>query len=203
MEQQKYFRGNLLKLKYGHAIWVSKSDKTEKPNNIISEDDSHYIIDISPEWADKEVVIKGSYGDLYGKAHSGGGYSVAFLDGSNEVSWIDESQMEFIDKGGEHLFDTINSNKLNRLLEKSIVVLEVIEDKSTDKGSLFVVRTNKPMEVGSVYKGRYDVEDNYIYNYMVVSKHKLENTYTIAPVVDKKQECVVYFDDFAYSPKNM
>jgi hypothetical protein len=114
MEKQKYFRGNLLRLKWGHEIWSAKSNYKERPKHILAEDNTTYFIDISPELTGKEVVIKGSYGDLYGEAGSGGGYSVAFLDGSNEVSWISENQMEFIDVGGEHLFQTINENKAKR-----------------------------------------------------------------------------------------
>jgi hypothetical protein len=186
MSKQKYFRGNLLKLKWGQKIWLHEAEETE-------------FKDIRPEMASKEVVIQGSYGDLYGKPHSGGGYSVAFLDGSGTRSWVDEEQMEFIDNGGEHLFDTINENRHQRLLDRSIQVLEIIEDKSTDSGNMFVVKTDKPMIVNAIYKGRYDVESNYIYTYVVLSGKN--NIYTIAPVVNRIQDCVKYFDETGYLPK--
>jgi hypothetical protein len=193
MEKQKYFRGNLLRLKWGHKIWSAKSNRKERPEHVLSEDETVYFIDISPELMGKEVVIKGSYGDLYGEAGSGGGYSVAFLDGSNEVAWIEENQMDFIEVGGEHLFQTINENKHQRRLEKSIVVLEVLEDKSSGSGQLYKIKTNKPMIKDRLYTGRYDFKSPYVCTYRVISKKG--NTHIVAPIRTFEKGCVLYFDE--------
>jgi hypothetical protein len=193
MEQkkQKYFRGNLLRLKWGHEIWSAKSNYTERPKNVLSENETAYFIDIIPEWAGKEVVIKGSYGDLYGTAGNGGGYHVNFLDGSNEAAWISENQMEFIELGGEHLFQTINENKLNRKLDMCVSLVEVLATDNTDGGIAFNIKTNKPMVVGADYKGLKDLETNHYRSYCVAEE--ANGVYKVVPHWDTVKTCDNYF----------
>jgi len=187
---QRYFRGNLLCLKWGHEIWSAKSNHKERPKHVLSEDETAYFIDISPEYAGKEVVIQGSYGDLYGKAGSGGGYSVAFLDGSNEVAWINENQMEFISTGGEHLFQTINENKDKRRLDMCVSIVEVLATEELSEGIAFDVRANKTLEFDVNYFGFDSLDSNYFTPYRVISKKN--GVYKIAPVIKTKTVCAKY-----------
>lgn len=56
------------------------------------------------------AIIEGSYAELYwGDNRSD--YSIVFLDNGGSLAWVDEANMEFVDTGGEHLFEQALENK--------------------------------------------------------------------------------------------
>ena len=91
MMEQKFKRGNKVKILFGSPMWTIENGKTT-------------ISDSQPEDIGKEVLIIGSYNDLYG----GGGmskYKVMYCDTGNTSAWKHENNLEFIEEGGEHLID--------------------------------------------------------------------------------------------------
>ena len=57
-----------------------------------------------PEEVGQEAIIVGSYADQYG-GDDRKQYKIMFCETGNTMSWKDQSQMELIEEGGEHLFD--------------------------------------------------------------------------------------------------
>ena len=97
-KKQKFQRGNLVEVLFGHAMWSVENGKTT-------------LEDVAPEEVGKKAIIKGSYRDLYGGEDNTDSYSVVFLDTGNTVAWKDDNQLKLIDKGGEHLFEEAKKNR--------------------------------------------------------------------------------------------
>ena len=90
MKQQKFKRGNVCELLYGHIMYSFSDGKNEQT-------------DMSPEDIGKKVIIEYSYAEEFGGDNTNS-YSVIFMDTGSSVAWKDENQLKFIEEGGEHLF---------------------------------------------------------------------------------------------------
>ena len=97
INKQKFKRGNLVKLLKGHTIWSM---------NINGE---HEEIEIDNN-AGRLAIIEGSYADLYW-GNNRKDYSIVFLDNGGSLAWKHESELEFIEEGGAHLFKQAEENK--------------------------------------------------------------------------------------------
>lgn len=84
---QKFKRGNKVKVLFGHPIWSGGK-----------------VSDMVPEEVGTECIIIGSYADQYG-GNDRDSYTVIFCDTGLETSWKQESQLEFVEEGGEHLIE--------------------------------------------------------------------------------------------------
>ena len=96
MNTQKYHRGNLVEVLFGHPVWSSKGGKTTTE-------------DMSPEEVGQKAIIQYSYADEYGGSNVKD-YSIMFMETGSTVAWKTENQLKFIDKGGEHLFEEAKQN---------------------------------------------------------------------------------------------
>lgn len=85
--EQKFKRGNLVKVIAGHQIWTSEEG----------------FKDISSDDIGKTALIEYSYSEKYGGSNIND-YSIMFTDTGSTLAWRNANQLEFIDKGGEHLF---------------------------------------------------------------------------------------------------
>lgn len=94
MGEQKFKRGNLVKVLVGHRIWDFKRG----------------AIDISPEYIGRKAIIQYSYAESYGGDNTDN-YSIIWLDSGGSLSWKHESELELLDEGGEHLFEEAKANK--------------------------------------------------------------------------------------------
>jgi len=99
--EQKYKRGNKVKVLFGHPVWGN----------------GKAVTDMCPDEVGKEAIIVGSYADQYGGDNISD-YTIMFLETGNRVSWKDEKQLEFIDEGGEHLFEQAKINR-DRISEQN------------------------------------------------------------------------------------
>lgn len=85
--EQKFKRGNLVKVIAGHQIWTSEEG----------------FKDISSDDIGKTALIEYSYSEKYGGSNIND-YSIMFTDTGSTLAWRNANQLEFINKGGEHLF---------------------------------------------------------------------------------------------------
>lgn len=85
--EQKFKRGNLVKVLVGHQIWSSKEGTK----------------DISPDDIGKTALIQYSYNDKYGGGNVND-YSIMWTDTGSTVAWKRTNELELIEEGGEHLF---------------------------------------------------------------------------------------------------
>lgn len=97
ISEQKFKRGNLVKLLKGHVIY--RMNPNGKDEEIELDKDTGRL-----------AIIEGSYADLYW-GENRKDYSVIFLDTGSSVSWKHESELEFIEEGGEHLFKQAKENR--------------------------------------------------------------------------------------------
>lgn len=85
--EQKFKRGNLVKVLVGHQIWINKEG----------------VKDISPDDVGRTALIEYSYNDKYGGGNIND-YSIMWTDTGSTVAWKSTNELELIDEGGEHLF---------------------------------------------------------------------------------------------------
>ncbi len=78
---QKFKQGDRAILLVGHKIWSNKEGD----------------IDIMPELVGKEVIVQGSYNDLYGSGDTSK-YDVIFAEDGAEIAWIPEEHLELINE---------------------------------------------------------------------------------------------------------
>ena len=90
MSNQKFKRGNLVKILIGHLIHGYENGKTT-------------TTDIDTNQIGQLAIIEYSYAEEYGGDNTDS-YSVIFQETGNSLAWKEESQLEFVDEGGEHLF---------------------------------------------------------------------------------------------------
>jgi len=92
MMEQKFKRGNLVKILVGHIIydhveggWIKK--------------------DISPQDVGRLAVIQYSYGEIYDGRNPDNfkQYQVIYQDTGNTVAWKHDHELELVAEGGEHL----------------------------------------------------------------------------------------------------
>jgi len=103
INKQKFKRGNLVKLLKGHTIWSMNTNG------------EHEEIEIDNN-AGRLAIIEGSYADLYW-GNNRKDYSIIFLDTGGSLAWKHESELEFIEEGGEHLLKQAKetSDKLHKI----------------------------------------------------------------------------------------
>lgn len=88
MKEQKFKRGNLVKVLVGHQIWSNKEGTT----------------DISPEDVGRSAIIEYSYAEKYGGSDVDS-YSIIWCDTGGSLAWKRTNELELINEGGEHLFE--------------------------------------------------------------------------------------------------
>jgi hypothetical protein len=86
---QKFKRGNLVKILIGRQGWTSNGDGWE-------------IQDSRPQDIGKLAVIEYSYAEKYGGSKTND-YSIIFMDNGRSMAWKHEHELELVDIGGEHL----------------------------------------------------------------------------------------------------
>lgn len=114
MTTSKFKPGDKVKIvKYGSLYWESKEERRKMfeagyitipiPQNIVSENESHYWLDMNPEIVGQIGTIQGCYGDLYGYASDtdydenlrrSRQYSITGIRGKS--SWYNEDQLELV-----------------------------------------------------------------------------------------------------------
>lgn len=92
-KEQKFKRGNLVKILTGRISWSLKEGNQE----------------VEPELIGRKAIIEGSYADLCG-GNDTESYSIIFLDTGGSLAWKDESELELLDEGGEHLLEEAKRN---------------------------------------------------------------------------------------------
>lgn len=112
MEEQKFKRGNVCELLYGHFLYSFS-------------DGESIAQDLSPEDIGQKVIIEHSYAEEYGGDNTDS-YSVIFMETGNSVAWKDEKQLKFIEEGGEHLFE--EAKKKSDAREKQDTDIKYISD---------------------------------------------------------------------------
>ena len=100
MKDQKYKRGTLVRITFGHPIWSMENGE-------------RVTHDMSPEEVGKEAIIEYSYKERYGGSSedSANSYSIVFLEDGNSTAWKQLSQIEYVSEGGEHLFEQAKANR--------------------------------------------------------------------------------------------
>ena len=93
-KEQKFKRGNLVKVLVGHQIWSGKDG----------------VRDISPDDVGRKAIIEHSYAEKYG-GNDVDSYSIIWQDTGSSLAWKSTNELELIDKGGEHLFDEAKKNR--------------------------------------------------------------------------------------------
>ena len=114
MIDQKFQRGNRVKILFGHKVYTNNG-----------------VIDMHPEYVGREAVIIGSYADQYGGSERSK-YTIIYCDNGNEMSWVEESQMELIHIGGEHMID--EAKEMADILLKLHTDIKSITRSWKDKG---------------------------------------------------------------------
>lgn len=116
--EQKFKRGNLVKVLVGQQVWAS----TER------------LKDISSDYVGKTAVIEYSYAEKYGGDNTNS-YSIMFTDTGSTLAWKNDNELEFIDEGGEHLFADCLAKK--EVISKANTNLkQIIENWELKKGEL-------------------------------------------------------------------
>lgn len=95
--EQKFKRGNLVKVLVGHQIWSNKEG----------------VKDIAPENVGRKAIIEYSYAEKYGGGQSSktNSYSIVWADTGSSESWKDDHELELIEEGGEYLFAEAKANR--------------------------------------------------------------------------------------------
>ena len=94
MKEQKFKRGNLVKVLVGHQIWSNKEGVT----------------DISPKDVGRFAIIDFSYAERYG-GNNVDSYSIIWCDTGESLAWKYTHELELIDEGGEYLFEQAKQNR--------------------------------------------------------------------------------------------
>lgn len=116
--QQKFKRGNKVKILFGHPIWGGKEG----------------ISDMCPQEVGQEALIIGSYADQFG-GNDREIYTIIFCETGDEESWKSEKQLEFIDEGGEHLIAEAKAKR--ELISKNNTDLtQIVKTWEEKKGRL-------------------------------------------------------------------
>ena len=66
----------------------------------------------------KEAIIVGSYADKYGGSNRKD-YTIMFCETGSTMSWMHESQLQFVEDGGEFLFEQAKVNH-DRILKQNL-----------------------------------------------------------------------------------
>ena len=116
--EQKFKRGNLVKVLVGHQIWSNKEGTK----------------DISLDDVGKTALIEYSYNDKYGGGNVND-YSIMWTDTGSTVAWKSTNELELIDEGGEHLFDECLA-KREAISKANTDIKQIVENWVAKKGKL-------------------------------------------------------------------
>lgn len=119
MEEQKFKRGNLVEILFGHAC-------------ISFGDEGQVTTDMSPEQVGRLAIIEYSYAEKFGGEDTDS-YSIIFVETGSSLAWKQTREMRFIDEGGEHLFD--DASKVKEKIKNQNTDLNYIVS-NLDKGEL-------------------------------------------------------------------
>ena len=119
--EQKFKRGNLVKVLIGHQIWQN-------------EDGNVKFKDISPESVGKTAIVEYSYHEKYGHG-SVNDYSIMWTDTGYTVAWKTDRELELVDDGGEHLFAECLKKK-EELLKNDTDFAHIVKTWEEKKGEL-------------------------------------------------------------------
>jgi hypothetical protein len=123
--EQKFKRGNLVKVLVGHQVWSSKEG----------------VIDIAPQNVGRKAIIDYSYAEKYGngKPSKNNKYAIVWADTGSSEAWKDDDELELIEDGGEYLFAEAKAN--GEALSKANI--EALLKTNTYNISLECVETNE------------------------------------------------------------
>lgn len=116
--EQKFKRGNLVKVLVGHQIWSSKEGTK----------------DISPDDVGKTALIEYSYNDKYGGGNVND-YSIMWTDTGSTVAWKSANELELIEEGGEHLFAEYLA-KREAISKANTDIKQIVENWVAKEGKL-------------------------------------------------------------------
>lgn len=116
MNEQKFKRGNLVKVLVGHPIW----------NNGVIED-------MSPQDRGRLAIIDYSYAERYGGSDVDS-YSIIWMDTGSSLAWKRTSELQFVDIGGEHLFAEAKKVR-EEYRRKNTDISYILENIETGLGS--------------------------------------------------------------------
>lgn len=116
--EQKFKRGNLVKVLVGHQIWSSKEGTK----------------DISPDDVGKTALIEYSYNDKYGGGNVND-YSIMWTDTGSTVAWKSTNELELIEEGGEHLFAECLA-KREAISKANTDIKQIVENWVAKEGKL-------------------------------------------------------------------
>lgn len=119
--EQKFKRGNLVKVLVGHQIWSREKGETK-------------TIDISPDDVGKTALIEYSYNDKYGGGNVND-YSIMWTDTGSTVAWKSTNELELIDEGGEHLFAECLA-KREAISKSNTDINQIVENWMAKEGKL-------------------------------------------------------------------
>lgn len=117
MNEQKFKRGNLVKIKQKYRQEDIIGFSTERG---IFNEQNKVLTDESNRFA----IIEGSYADLYPDYNDKNidDYSIIFLDTGYSHAWFKENELEYIAYGSEKLFEQA---KVNNKLYKEMMGKEI------------------------------------------------------------------------------
>ena len=116
--EQKFKRGNLVKVLVGHQIWSNKEG----------------VKDISPDDVGKTALIQYSYNDKYGGGNVND-YCIMWTDTGSTVAWKSTNELELIDEGGEHLFAECLA-KREAISKANTDIKQIVENWVAKEGKL-------------------------------------------------------------------
>lgn len=119
METQKFKRGNLVEILFGHPITSFGDGKTE-------------TTDMSPEEVGQLAIIEYSYAEKFG-GDDVDSYSVIFVETGSSIAWKQTNEMKLIDEGGEHLFGDAKKVK-DKITKQNTDINHVVSN--LDEGNL-------------------------------------------------------------------
>lgn len=90
--EQKFKRGNLVRILVGHEVWSNKKGVT----------------DILPNDVGRKAIVEYSYAEKFG-GNNVNDYSLMWQDNGSSFSWKSTNELELIDEGGEYLFDEVKA----------------------------------------------------------------------------------------------
>lgn len=122
--EQKFKRGNLVKVLVGHLIWQSKDGEVK-------------WIDIAPNDVGRKAIIEYSYSEKYGdgKPAKNNSYSIVWADTGSSMAWKYDNELELLEDGGEHLFTEAKA-KREAAKKRNTDLKQIIETWDEKKGNL-------------------------------------------------------------------
>ena len=104
----------------------------------------------------KEAIIVGSYADKYGGSNRKD-YTIMFCETGSTMSWMHESQLQFVEDGGEFLFEQAKVNH-DRILKQNLdidfikekfhlelIKMEILKGYDKKADTMFAALLKKPL----------------------------------------------------------